>query len=375
MRRRTMVAGLGAAVFSSRVYADQPAAEAMGFKPDPAFLEKAVALLKHHAAIDSHAHPGRTFARSIAPNAPAAEASAFEATAVGDMRAGLVAAASFAAVADAGVLKLTAAGIVSDRDYAPGEAARLYHRQTDDLHAVALKLALPIIKTPADLERCVGGALPGMIITVEGGDFLEGDVARLRAARDQDDVRIVTLVHYRLNELADNQTSPTRYGGLSPAGSRVVKEMARLGLVIDMAHASEPAVMAAINQAGVPLLCSHTHIKTAVFDHPRFISKDTARAIADAGGVVGSWPSGLGGVTLSDFVDRIFALTEVVGPAHVALGTDMDANYRPTMTSYRQLPLVVSELLRRGYGEGNVVGLVGGNFRKLFATCWQARRA
>jgi membrane dipeptidase len=374
MMRRTVLNGIGLAALSTTAYADPALIDTLGFKPNVAFVEKAVALLREHAAIDTHAHPGRTFSRSIAPDAAQGEATALEAVSVGDMRAGLVAAASFAAVADVGVLKLTATGIVAGRDYAPGEAGRLYRRQIDDLHRVAGRLALPIIRTPADLERCVGGAAPGMLVTVEGGDFLEGEADRLRAARDEDDVRIITLVHYRLNELADNQTSPSRYGGLSPAGSRVVKEMARLGLVIDTAHASEAAVLAAINQAGVPLLCSHTHVKTAAFDHPRFISKDTARAVAEAGGIVGSWPSGLGGVTLSDFVDRIFALTEVVGPAHVALGTDMDANYRPTMTSYRQLPLVVSELLRRGYGEGNVVGLVGGNFRKLFATCWGARR-
>ncbi|MDP9103236.1 MAG: membrane dipeptidase, partial [Pseudomonadota bacterium] len=279
------------------------------------------------------------------------------------------------AVADAGVLKLTASGIVADREYNAGEAAGLYRRQIDDLHSVARNLGLKIVKTPADLDRCVGGAPPGMMVTVEGGDFLEGKADGLRAARDQDDVRIITLVHYRLNELADNQTSPPRYGGLSPAGSRVVKEMARLGLVIDVAHASETAVLATLKQAGVPVLCSHTQVKTAAFDHPRFISKDTARAIADSGGVVGAWPSGLGGVTLSDFVDRIFVLTEIVGAGHVAIGTDMDANYRPTMTNYRQLPLVVSELLRRGYGERNVAGLVGGNFRTLFAHAWKTRKA
>jgi membrane dipeptidase len=112
-------------------------------------------------------------------------------------------------------------------------------------------------------------------------------------------------------------------------------------------------------------------VKTPAFDHPRFISKETARAIAAAGGVIGSWPSGFGGATLNDYVDRIFVLTEVVGPAHVALGTDMDANYRPLMTTYRELPLVVAELIRRGYGEENVEALIGGNFTRIFAEVWR----
>jgi membrane dipeptidase len=376
MHRRTLLTGLAAgAVFAPPVFAADPAPDRLGFRPDPVFGEKAVALLKTHRAIDTHAHPGETMRRGLAPSAAAAEAGAYEARTVADMREGLLAASSFAAVADTAVLRATPTGIVVDRDYAPGEATRVYHRQIDDLHMIAGRLRLPIIRAPADLDACAGGKPPGMIVTVEGGDFLEGDASRLRAARDRDDVRIITVVHYRPNELADNQTSPPRHGGLSPAGVAVVKEMARLGLVIDMAHAAETAVRMAMAQTGAPVLCSHTHVKTPALDHPRFITKETARAIADAGGVVGSWPSGFGGVTLNDFVDRIFVLTEVVGPAHAALGTDMDGNFQPTMSNYRQLPLLVSELLRRGYGEANVAGLIGGNFRRLFERSWRARKA
>jgi membrane dipeptidase len=376
MHRRALLSGLAAgAALAPRAFAADPALDPLGFRPDPVFVAKATALLKAHAAIDTHAHPGQTFSRAMAPNAAAAEAGAFEARSVAEMREGLLAAASFAAVADAGVLQRTPSGIVVARDYAAGEAAALTRRQLDDLHAVAARLSLPIIRAPTDLDACAGGRPPGMIVTVEGGDFLDGDASRLRGARDQDDVRVITLVHYRPNELADNQTSPARFGGLSPAGRAVVMEMARLGLVIDVAHAAETAVRAALALTAAPLLCSHTHVKTPAFDHPRFITKETARAIAQAGGVVGSWPSGFGGVTLSDFVDRIFVLAEVVGPDHAALGTDMDANFRPMMSSYRQLPLVVSELLRRGYGEANVVALVGGNFRRLFEAVWRARTA
>ncbi len=375
MHRRALLTGLAAgAVLAPSAFAAEAAKDVLGFRPDPIFLDKAVALLKSHAAIDTHAHPGMTAHRALAPSPAAAEAGAFEAKSVADMRAGLLAASSFAAVADAAVLRTTPTGIVVDRDYRPGEAAALVARELADLHMIAKRLGLPIIRKPADLDACAGGKAPGMIVTVEGGDFLEGDASRLRAARDRDDVRIITIVHYRPNELADNQTSPPRLGGLSPAGVAVVKEMARLGMVIDVAHAAETSVRAALAQTSSPLLCSHTHVKTPAFDHPRFITKETARAIARAGGVVGSWPSGFGGVTLNDFVDRIFVLTEVVGPEHAALGTDMDGNFQPTMSSYLQLPLLVSELLRRGYGEANVAGLVGGNFRRLFDTAWKARK-
>lgn len=376
MHRRALLTNLAAsAAFAPQVFAAEPVTDKLGFRPDPIFLEKATVLLKTHAAIDTHAHPGATMDRILAPNAAAAEAGAFEARTVGDMREGLMAAGSFAAVADDALLRSTPTGIVVDRDYRPGEAVALYRRQIADLHMIARRLGLPIIRKPSDLDACAGGKPPGMIVTVEGGDFLEGDASRLRAARDHDAVRIITVVHYRPNDLADNQTSPPRFGGLTPAGGAVVKEMTRLGMVIDMAHAAETSVRAALKLTTAPLLCSHTHVKTPAYDHPRFITKDTARAIAQAGGVIGSWPSGFGGVTLNDFVDRIFVLTEVVGPEHAALGTDMDGNFQPTMSNYRQLPLLVSELLRRGYGEANVASLIGGNFRRLFDTAWRMRKA
>jgi len=73
-------------------------------------------------------------------------------------------------------------------------------------------------------------------------------------------------------------------------------------------------------------------------------------------------------------VDRIFDLSEALGPDHVAMGTDMDANYKPVFTSYRQMPLLVSELLRRGYGEDNVVKFVGGNFLRVFEAVREGRR-
>ena len=97
--------------------------------------------------------------------------------------------------------------------------------------------------------------------------------------------------------------------------------------------------------------------------------------MAAAGGVVGVWPSGFGATRLSDYIDRIFQLADVVGPEHVAFGSDMDGNYKPVLTSYRQVPLVISELLRRGYGERNAEKFAGGNFRRLWTDVWRARAA
>jgi membrane dipeptidase len=211
------------------------------------------------------------------------------------------------------------------------------------------------------------------MLTVEGGDFLVGDLSQVQVAFDNG-IRSITLVHYRPNELGDIQTATTVNGGLTAFGRGVVSEMDRLGMVIDIAHATEAVAAGVLAATDRPVMCSHTHVLGQGTENARFISEGLAREIAARNGVIGAWPAGIGGNSLSDYVDRIFQLSEVIGPRHVAMGTDMDANYRPMMTNYRQLPLVVSELLRRGYGVDNTVGFLGGNFLRVFRTVWSRRK-
>jgi membrane dipeptidase len=339
----------------------------LGLVPDPAFLARARTLLARVGAADLHAHPGALFSKG--PDASAARAAGDQVAA--DLKAGFVTSASFAAVADAPVLAMTPTGIAVSRDFRPGEALANYRAQIASLKAVAKASGITVLHAPREVRGLVPGRDAGVFLTVEGGDFLEDDVSRLTGAF-QDGVRCITLIHYRPNALGDNQTSPPLHGGLTPLGAEVVREMNRLGLLIDVAHAAETTVRQVLERSAAPILCSHTAIKSPAFDHPRFISAETAKAVAAAGGLVGAWPSGFGASTFADFVDRIFRLTEVVGPDHAALGTDMDGNYKPVMNSYRQLPLLVSELLRRGYGETNTETFIGGNFRRVWGQVWRS---
>ena len=381
MNRRSLLSASLILPFCSVSYlasADVPEADRLGFSPDPAFLERAKALLKRTPAADLHAHPGRTYARRALTSAEGGVSDhadgAFEDQAAGDMKAGLVSVASFAAVADEPVLGQTPTGISVLRPFAPGEAFSAYQKQVANLKAISKRDGMTLLQGPNDLGRLAAGKDVGMFLTVEGGDFLEGDTTRLARAFD-DGVRSITLIHYRPNELGDNQTSPPAHGGLSKFGLMAVREMQRLGIVIDVAHAAETTVRDVLKTVTAPVMCSHSVLKTPAFDHPRFISADIARAVAAAGGVVGVWPSGFGATRLSDYIDRIFQLADVVGPDHVAFGTDMDGNYKPVLTSYRQVPLVISELLRRGYGERNAEKFAGGNFRRLWTDVWRARAA
>ncbi len=96
--------------------------------------------------------------------------------------------------------------------------------------------------------------------------------------------------------------------------------------------------------------------------------------VADAGGIIGAWPSGVSSSTLGDYVDEICRLIDVVGTGHVAIGTDLDANYRPVLTSYEQFPEVAALLGERGLSGTEIDDVLGGNFVRLFEAVERARR-
>ncbi|MEQ1707896.1 MAG: membrane dipeptidase [Terricaulis sp.] len=380
-RRYFLIGGVGALAATGAVVAglqDLRRDEApLGFEPDARFVEQARALLQRRPAIDVHAHPGRTFVRGATGLSPALIAFSaggnFETNAFDDMRAGLVSGGSFSLVADFQTLDLQGEGLASTREFSPGEARASYERQLANLRAATAAGRAVFVAQPADFERIRNEDGVAVLVTVEGADFLDGDIANV-ARSFEDGVRSITLVHYRPNELGDIQTAPAVRHGLTPFGADVIREMDRLGMVVDLAHAAEPVVSMALEVGERPMMCSHTHLQGHGATHPRFLSEALARAITERGGVIGAWPAGIGATTMNDYVDRIFELSEVLGPDHVVMGTDMDANYKPVFTSYRQMPLLVSELLRRGYGEDNVVKFVGGNFLRVFEAVWAGRQ-
>jgi membrane dipeptidase len=345
---------------------------------DGDFLQQARDLLAASPAIDIHAHPGRTFGRDAENLSPAlkmmSSGGATEDRAIADMRAGQLSGASFAVVADVQVLNVQpGGGLGAAREFMPGEARASYQRQIANMHRVLPDVGVTFVKEPEDFRRIKAkGGIAGLL-TVEGADFLDGDIANVRKALD-DGVRSITLVHYRPNEVGDIQTAPPMWAGLPPFGADVIREMNRLGMVVDIAHAAENTAAAALAVSSAPVMCSHTHVNGRGTDHPRFISLDLAKEISRKGGVIGAWPAGIGMKTLEEYAARIIDLADLLGPEHVSLGTDMDANFMPVMTSYTQLPDLVAELLRRGYGKKNAAGFVGGNFLRVYEKVWAGRK-
>jgi membrane dipeptidase len=242
-------------------------------------------------------------------------------------------------------------GLRAGRDFRPREALADHRRQLDGLRsAVAARDGRTVV-----------------LLGCEGGDFLDGDLRRLEEARAAG-VTVLTLVHYRVNEIGDVQTESPVHGGLSRFGRDVVAECGRLGIVVDCAHASFATTLAVLEVSSQPVMISHgqlAHAGESGTAHPRLLSAAHAAAVAAAGGLIGAWPSGVTSQSLTDFADEIVRLTEAAGPGRVAIGTDLDGNYRPVLTSYAQLADLTVLLRDRGLTADHVRQVLGGNAAAL----------
>ncbi len=373
MSRRRVLAGIGVAAAAVGVgvyWVARPRPAPIGFSVAPEQLAAARDLLARHPSFDAHAHPGRSFVDS-AQNLSGlvwiyAKLGSFEEETIADMRAGALAAATFAAVADFQTLGLEGEALAPVRAFEPGEAWASYKRQIGRLQSLAKRGLVHPVRAVADVAAARAAGKVGAMLSVEGGDFLEGRPERVAQAF-ADGVRAITLVHYRNNELGDIITGTAVHGRLSDQGVAVVRAMNRIGMLVDVAHASEATARGAIEVSSKPVIASHLHIhgKTA---HPRFVSRALAQAVVEkGGGVVGAWPAGIGISDLAGYVERTLELVEALGIDHVCLGTDMDGNYKPVFDTYANLPHFVAGLTQRGLGEADVAKLIGGNYLRLLA--------
>ena len=290
----------------------------------------------------------------------------FEAAAIADLNAGNVSAALFSAVADMRLLEMTPAqGLHAGRDFQPGEAYADYRRQLAELKTLAASHGLTNGLKPGDLLAAHAQHKTAAIFAVEGGDFIEDDLDRVHEAF-HDGVRAITLVHYHVNQIGDIQTEAPVHKGLTALGKSIVAEMNKTGILIDLAHATFDVTKDVLEISSKPVMVSHTNLLTPTTSHPRLISREHAKLVAAAGGIIGSWPSGVGQATFADYIDSILRLIDAVQIDHVAIGTDMDANFKPVLRSYRDWSLIPAALLARGLRDEDVAKVMGGNFLRVF---------
>jgi len=317
--------------------------------------------LRQNPSFDLHCHPGAFYARGT-PGYPGD--AAFTKT-TSDMRAGGLTAAFFSIVADAQLLTRGPKGIVvSDRKLAEGEAWADSEKQLHAFDELAKRADVGLATSPAQMQQLRERGQIAAFLSCEGGHSLEGRLDRLDALYARG-IRSLQLVHYAQNTLGDVQTLPPVYNGLSAFGRDVVRRLNRIGMVVDVAHASFATVKATVDITTAPIMLSHSHLQSETSPHPRLITVEHARLVSSTGGLIGAWPSGFANRTFADFVDQTMRLMDAVGVDHVGLGTDMDGNFQPVFSNYRQLPDWVTGLRSKGLSEADLAKVVGGNALRI----------
>jgi membrane dipeptidase len=318
--------------------------------------DAALRLAEESPSVDLHSHPGMFPSSPISVDAQAQR-----------MSRGKVRASLFAAVADGTVIgRRTGGGLYATRDPRPGESPGYTYRSLGDVRARINAGSLVLIQSPADLDAAGASGKPGAILAVEGGDFLEGRIDRVQEAYAAG-VRSIQLTHYRINELGDIQTDPPRYNGLTPFGLDVIREMNRVGMVVDVAHLTLDGVRQAAATTRKPLMLSHTVLYTG---WARSVTVEHAKLVAGTRGVIGIFPVNSGGYHgLAGYVENIDRMIKTVGVDQVGIGTDMDGISPPSFVAYNDYadwPSVTGGLLARGYSREDVAKVAGGNFLRVF---------
>jgi membrane dipeptidase len=273
-----------------------------------------------------------------------------------------------------------------------------------------------LASTAADIRRAASERRIAALMGMEGGHMIDNDLRLLRdyAALG---VRYLTLTHFKNNDWADSSTDTPAHDGLTPFGENVVRELNRLGMMVDVSHVADKTFYDALAVTRAPVIASHSSCR-AIANHPRNMTDDMLRALAKNGGVVminyhagflseafriasekksGTIVAALdrmskacGGneacttleqeridheammrgelptVTWDAIVEHIDHAVKVAGVDHVGLGSDFDGATMPLgMEDASQLPKLTDALLQKGYSDADVEKILGGNILRV----------
>ena len=321
--------------------------------------------------IDAHAHPDRLI--------PYGRTSAWldKSSTLEAIKALGMAASSFAAVGDQ---VHRSQGRLKGSEF-ENTMAQLEWWVKELVHPGKVKLVLKTSDVPDVVDVTHP---PGAILSIEGGDPLEGNPDRV------DDfyrfgVRMITLVHYRNNELGDIMR-PWRLdpgpmnNGLTVAGGKVVQRMQELGIIVDVAHAHAITLKQITEMTARPLIDSHTS-PCPVEDRGkcrRFRIWQDMELVARTGGVICTWPwayqkwGTTTRKTFSDWAREILEMKKRLGMDHVGLGTDGGGHLPKRIQGYRDvrdLVHLIEAMQEIGFSWNEIAAYMGGNFYRVLRSC------
>lgn len=248
------------------------------------------------------------------------------------------------------------------------ERAR-YQAQRLDKAASRSDGGLVFLRTRKDLEgvleaRAGGAAVTGGLMATEGSHALDGSIENIQNLYDAG-FRMMGLHHFFDNRLGGSLHGLSK-SGLTPFGRAAVKEMNRLGIMIDVAHSSEAVVDDTLELSTTPLVVSHTGVHGAC-DSPRNISDNHMRRIAAGGGLIGIgyWDAAICDPTPAGIAESIAYAVDLVGAEHVALGSDYDGATSVTFDT-SELSALTQALLYKGLSEEQIRAVMGENQIRFF---------
>lgn len=264
-----------------------------------------------------------------------------------------------------------------DRDENSLQAAT--QKAIDILYQIAeqakrLQTQMGIAYSADDLVFLKNAGKKAIFLGIENGYALGKDLSNLTLFKNMG-VSYITLCHNGDNDICDSAKGNHEHNGLSDFGRKVVTEMNRLGIIVDISHAGDKTVSDVLEISTAPIIASHSSCRS-LCNHPRNLTDEQIRAIAAKGGVIqiclyGPFLKDSGEATIEDAIAHINHVVQLVGIEHVGIGTDFDGDDEEKLTGCRaanELPRLTMELLRQGYSETDLARLWGGNLLRVLNT-------
>ena len=303
----------------------------------------------------------------------------------------------------------------------PLEAARATFEQIDTVKRLvaAHPNVFELATTADDIARIHRGGKIASLIGMEGGYSIADSLGLLREFHDAG-ARYMTLTHSTTTSWADSATDAPKWGGLSPFGEQVVREMNRLGMMVDLSHVSEETMLDAIRVSDAPVIFSHSSAR-AVTDHPRDVPDSVLRLMPEDGGIVmvtfvpgfvsekvRQWGANRAGeearlkslnpgapqavteglrawiqanpqptASIADVADHIDHVRKVAGIDHLGLGGDFDGvgSLPVGLDGVDTYPALLAELARRGWTDADLRKLAGENMLRVMRAVEAVARA